>query len=326
MAILAADGFRHLSRAAETGATLSLPAGESVTFRTVISLQGALFIPAKDEEVMRIGIGTTAIGAGSFARLYFTPDGNVTLFNSDVKSPVGLPIATSANELLAIDTTFHVGATAGTSSTSHRLSRLDSNLNTIASSIVGTRAGWNDTLFNLLTAGVTGIGAYRQTTWSSARTGINSITMHSTQVVSAFQNPITSKRYDLWAERMGLSGAMADPHADPRGVGVSNLLRYAFDMDLDKINQERLPRFQLFPGANGQQPRPGLSFYAIDSQDINFKVEVSTDLKTWQLLPESSMQWETQATDAGLQEVKVQDLNAPTGANRFYRLRVETVP
>jgi len=136
--------------------------------------------------------------------------------------------------------------------------------------------------------------------------------------------PGEQMRYELWAKHMGLAGEMAELHADPQGVGVSNLLRYAHGMDLEKILYNRLPRFQFFEGDPDVPPRPGLSFYMIDAEDLRFVVEVSTDLLNWSLFPDSNLHVEKIPAHQGLRHVQVQDLEATPiyPAKRFYRIRL----
>ncbi len=314
-ATITAEGFRTLIRNPDVGATLNLDIGESITLRTVIQLSGTLATPVANEQIINIGIGTSAITAG-FARLYLTTDGNITLFNSDGQNGVGFSIVGNGNARLAIDTTYTVNG-VWDSTTTHELINLDTNL----SAGTGMRTGWGPTTYDIIT-GTGDVGSYRQTTWNSANTGITGITMHSTQVVGA---PVfLPASYHAWAEHMGLAGEMAEPHADPQGVGVSNLLRYAHGMDLEKILYNRLPRFQFFEGDPDVPPRPGFSFYMIDAEDIRFVVEVSTDLLNWSLFPDSNLHVEKIPAHQGLRHVQVQDLESTpiSTGKRFYRIRL----
>jgi hypothetical protein len=183
-AVLTSDGFRTLTRPGPSGASLNLSVGESATFRTVIQMAGTLVTPATDQQIMNIGIGTTAT-AGSYVRLYLTTDGNITLFNSNANQPsgdgVGFSITANGNDRLAIDTTYTVGVGNFGSTTTHQLTNLDSGLSTGT----GTRLWGQATpdLYNLVT-GTGDVGSYRQTTWSIADTGITGITMLSTDVVA----------------------------------------------------------------------------------------------------------------------------------------------
>ena len=314
---LSADGFQTLTRAGNPGATLNLAVGESVTLRTVIQLSGNLIAPLANEPIMNLGIGTSAI-PGSFVRLYLTTDGNITLYNSDVKNGVRFPIAGNSNARLAIDTTYTVGDGNWGSTTTHELINLDTN----TSAGTGTRV-WGEAvpaIWNLIT-GTDAVDSFCQTTWSSSRTGIQSITLLSTQYVA-----VATARYGSWADRMGLTGAMAEPDADPMGVGISNLLRYAFGMDISNMQLDRLPQLRMFKGQSGMPSRPGISFYAKNTDDINFVVEVSPDLQNWSALPHSKLSWEEYPTsDYRLRYIEVRDLEATAKQqpNRFYRLRLQ---
>jgi iduronate 2-sulfatase len=128
-----------------------------------------------------------------------------------------------------------------------------------------------------------------------------------------------------WAGRMGLSSADAQPDADPKGAGVSNLLRYALGMDVDSLARDRLPEFQIFADADGEPSRPGVSFLmSTGPEDIHLRVEVSSDLQVW---TPGILDWQLGASDGGLRKVEVRDLGATLGDPplRFYRLQVELI-
>jgi acetyl esterase len=126
-----------------------------------------------------------------------------------------------------------------------------------------------------------------------------------------------------WVFRMGLTPANAQPNADPVGAGVSNLLRYALGMTLGAVDRDRLPRWRVFEGGEGQPQRPGLSFFmSTAAEDIELRVEASNDLQSW---TPSTLDWQIGPEQGGLKEVEVRDLEATPGdpPRRFYRLKVE---
>lgn len=185
------DGFRTLTRVAETGATLNLAVGQSVSMRTVVQLAGTPAasdpLPTVDPGLflMDFGIGTTAT-AGSYVRLRIGPDGTtIGVAGDDPTTYVGMPIA-NATGRLAIDATWTVGTGSFGSTLNFQLINLDNNNSTA----VGTRVWGTSTASTYtLVTGTGDVGAYRRAYWSTTNTGVTGITMLSTDVVAPVPEP-----------------------------------------------------------------------------------------------------------------------------------------
>ena len=120
-----------------------------------------------------------------------------------------------------------------------------------------------------------------------------------------------------------LGDGTSDDLASPSGDGVSNLLKYALNLD---------PHVRHFsPLTAAISPKGGNTFSLQFTQnplatDIAYMVETSNDLRTWNSGPDYTEQVPTVSNPDGTQTVTAQDKTAPpAGANkqiRFMRLRV----
>lgn len=131
-----------------------------------------------------------------------------------------------------------------------------------------------------------------------------------------------------WTQRVGLVSSSAQPEADPEGVGVSNLLRYALAMDFEGVDRDRLPQMRIFADDQGQLQRPGLSFLlSTSADDIQLSVEASSDLIHWTPLADSAVDWQMGPPNGGVRQVEVRDLEATPDnpPRRFYRLKVKLI-
>ena len=137
--------------------------------------------------------------------------------------------------------------------------------------------------------------------------------------------------YPEWIAAMGLSGADADPSADPDHDGLSNLLEYALALDPLVPNSGALPTAQTLAGNGG---RLSITFTRDPQRaDIDYEVEASDDLTNWTTLARSIGGHAMQNVSAfsindasnvsGLRSVIVTD-NVPMAAanRRFLRVRV----
>ncbi len=126
---------------------------------------------------------------------------------------------------------------------------------------------------------------------------------------------VIEKGVEAWAEATGLSGAAADPLADPDGDGVPNLLEYALGGD------PLVPRSAVLPEAELVDGRLAFTFNRIADPGLIYTVEVSDDLVTWQLLDVPGNPSTGEANVAGPVTV-VDPGDRGAAPRRFLRLRV----
>ncbi len=117
--------------------------------------------------------------------------------------------------------------------------------------------------------------------------------------------------------------AVSGPAASPAHDGMGNLLKYAFGLAVPQ------------PAAPGDWPVSGTSGGGLtltfvrrnDIADLNYVVEVSADLQTWNFGPDFTVEISATPLDATRDLVIVRDLTPMTGTGRrFIRLRVEQPP
>ncbi|MBE0541633.1 MAG: chitobiase/beta-hexosaminidase C-terminal domain-containing protein [Verrucomicrobia bacterium] len=109
---------------------------------------------------------------------------------------------------------------------------------------------------------------------------------------------------------------VSGPGADPQGVGVANLLRYALGLTLTDDPDDRAPEFA------GSISAPAIRFpFDAGRNDIAYVVESTTDVTNWSspaILFDSRTDFPP-ATQSGW--ITVSDPTPPSG-QRYYRLRV----
>ena len=145
-------------------------------------------------------------------------------------------------------------------------------------------------------------------------------------------SPLQAIAYDSWTENFGLEGITASPDADPAGDGISNLLKYAFNMnpnipyqgsgrflDTDE-GSSGLPAIIVRNEGNG--PRAELSFVSRrNAPNLRYQVESSVNLAEWQgttTIPRVTI------INQDWSKVTIQhSVNAPNEPARFLRVRVE---
>ena len=126
---------------------------------------------------------------------------------------------------------------------------------------------------------------------------------------------VIEKGFDTWADTSGLSGADADPLADPDGDGVPNLLAYALGFDPFSPDSNVLPSADIVDG------RLAFTFNRVADPGLIYTVEVSTDLINWSMLDVLGNPSTSEDNIAGPVTVKDTTETSST-SRRFLRLRV----
>ena len=109
---------------------------------------------------------------------------------------------------------------------------------------------------------------------------------------------------------------MIGPTANPTHDGLSNLLKYAFDLNPNVSTPTAKPIL----GTNGGHLT--LTFIRRkDVQDLTYTVEVSSDLKTWHSGIGVTQEISVVSLDSIRDQVTVKDVSGNIGAS-FIRLRV----
>ena len=100
-------------------------------------------------------------------------------------------------------------------------------------------------------------------------------------LLSRFVQPLT---YSDWTTGYGLSGAAADPMADPDGDGVKNAMEYAFGLSPVTADASALPQFHLQSQTVNGQPGTYLTIQFLrqmGATNLAYTVEASTNLLNW---------------------------------------------
>jgi hypothetical protein len=114
------------------------------------------------------------------------------------------------------------------------------------------------------------------------------------------------------------NAAVSGPQAQPSGLGVPNLMAYAFNLDPTSAQPADLPTPQ---AAGGHLT---MSYYVPSSTtDITYIPEVSPDLKTW-TSGTGAVQVLSQVSDADGTTITVEDAFPSGTSKRFMRMRVST--
>lgn len=140
------------------------------------------------------------------------------------------------------------------------------------------------------------------------------------------KKPIGQASYQEWLadvlddERL-TKPEYTDPDGDPGGIGIPNLLRYAFVLDVEHPDHDGLPRLQM-------QDESGDVYLSISytertgAEDLHYRVEFSDDLTMWTPLTNNTIDV---ASGHGENQVVVARDNIPItdSARRFLRVVVE---
>lgn len=147
------------------------------------------------------------------------------------------------------------------------------------------------------------------------------VTGHVMQIVLEGDPPVT---YAGWARRMFsdpadlADPAISGPDADPRGEGVSNLLRYALEID------PNLPGRELLPRPEARDDRLFLQFYRDPSRtDIAYIVEASLNLTGWEEILYDSRTSGLENTHGDAMRIPDSKTLVEVEGGRFLRLRIE---
>jgi hypothetical protein len=136
-------------------------------------------------------------------------------------------------------------------------------------------------------------------------------------------SPSGGSIFDTWAQ--GLPQGQQGREDDPGGLGLPNLLRYAFGMDPLNPARSQLPRIgqQDVAVGPGVQKRLSLTYTRRkDDPNLQYIIEASGDMITWQTLAGA----ETIFDDANGETetvVVIDDRPLSSESKRFLRLRVE---
>lgn len=93
--------------------------------------------------------------------------------------------------------------------------------------------------------------------------------------------------YQDWTTGYGLTGAAADPMADPDGDGVPNLFEYAFNLSPVAADKASLPQFGLQSQTVGNQTGSYLTVQfprQLGATNLTYILQSSTNLVDWTAL------------------------------------------
>lgn len=130
--------------------------------------------------------------------------------------------------------------------------------------------------------------------------------------------------FAFWEVSQGLPTSCRGPNSTPAGDGVPNLLKYALWLGAMDSVTETLPVPVVVDGQPGQR-HLGLEFTRnVLASDLRLELEVSADLKTWEVVPSAL---DLTKPDWGDQFVRLREI-APLGTamRRFERLKVSLAP
>jgi hypothetical protein len=114
--------------------------------------------------------------------------------------------------------------------------------------------------------------------------------------------------------------AITGPNADPWGTGVSNLAAYAFAVDPTASPNSSNGGL---PVSSVQNDYLTITFIRLrDPFDIQYDVEVSNDLLTWNSGPEFTTQVNTTLIDVEWEKITVRDNVPASDSPRFMRIKV----
>jgi hypothetical protein len=137
-----------------------------------------------------------------------------------------------------------------------------------------------------------------------------------------------SQTYEQWlAERLTAAELeqpeRTDPAADPGGFGISNLMRYALDLDPRTPSAAGLPTVGLGPDS-GEGSRLRMTFLRRkDAADLVYRALASDNMIDWNQLPAEAVV-AVAPIDDRVEQVTVEDVLAGVGSGkRFLRLQVE---
>lgn len=133
--------------------------------------------------------------------------------------------------------------------------------------------------------------------------------------------PVELEGFAAWKElyftpEEAADPAISGPLEDPGGRGISNLLRYAFDLRAPLAGSEGLPMAGRVAGEDGMS----LVFRRLkDRGDLVYRVEVSTDLRSWE---PGAVEYEVLEDHEDSQTVRARKVPAFSGRG-FMRMKVE---
>ncbi len=134
------------------------------------------------------------------------------------------------------------------------------------------------------------------------------------------------RSYDEWSALIANQN-LAGRTEDADGDGIPNILEFAFGLNPNTPDSEKMPAPSLVElGGSGEAAKAlTLKFQRrLDQNEINYVVEVSTDLVNWRSGVEFSGEINRSLVGGGLEEVVVRDLIDSGQFDRcFIRLRVE---
>lgn len=138
--------------------------------------------------------------------------------------------------------------------------------------------------------------------------------------------------FDAWVSAAGMTGEDAARTASPRGDGVANLLKFAFNMDPSATDVRRLTpggaetaglpcgQMVVLPDGRNALKMEYVRRKASSAPGIQYAVQFSSDLQTW---TESGLPETTTSIDATWERVSVTDDSPPGSSRRMGRVRIE---
>ena len=178
----------------------------------------------------------------------------------------------------------------------------------------GGSIGNSTGLFGATTVG----GPYTITAKVGSLTGSTGVTVTGGTSFAAWQSQ------NFTAAELGNSN-VSGPNASPAGDGITNLMKFALNLNAKTIGTSGLPTVSIV--STGSSSYLTLTFNKmISATDITYTVEVSSDLRTWTSGTGSTTVVSTSNNlDGKTQTVVIRDLTAESLAmQRFVRLKVTT--
>lgn len=127
--------------------------------------------------------------------------------------------------------------------------------------------------------------------------------------------------FEDWAEVYHRDGHPREKTADPDGLGIPNLLRYALHLDPENPDRSKLPRMETIQ--HDGKDFPGIRFQLLDAvEDYEWWLEASDDLQNWSSVEGGHV--ESSELSGRVKELLVRDPTpVEAGERRFLRLRIQ---
>ena len=143
----------------------------------------------------------------------------------------------------------------------------------------------------------------------------------------------TRTAYEIWGQENNLSGTAANPNSSPHQDGISNLLKFAFNLDptkadtrhIDALGNSGLP----LPTATQTINGPTLQIVSVQRRNtpgLVYTAEFSDTIDDWTASEITSTPVQSTMLDTTWDRVVFQDPEIYPGGNRFGRIRITYTP